>query len=148
MRTLTGVGLLLSSALAITSLPATVLGTGQAAGASMVSSRRPSTFTWSAEYPDGAAARSRVIVTAAVVDSSDAVILAGVADGPLDLGGECKIAYGGSKHPFLAEVTPEGHLAWCRMLGPVAALFRSGVRTFAVGSLGKGEFPAIASVSQ
>ncbi len=114
----------------------------------MAAPHRPATFTWSAEYRDSATARSQVIVTAAAVDSSDAVILAGMADGPLDLGGDCQIAYGGSNRPFLAAVTPEGRLTWCRMIGPVAALFRSGGRILAIAILERNEFPTIASVGR
>lgn len=149
MQRLTGtVGRFLLGALA------TVLVSGQprlgnATGDPSNGARKQRTsFTWSVEYPGDVSPDSEITITAAVVDRSDAVVIAGVADGPLNLGGNCTIAYGVHGRPFLAKVTPQGRLSWCRLVGPVSALFRRGSRTFAIALINETGLPAIALVGR
>jgi len=149
MQRLTGtVGRLLLGALAavlVSALPRP----GNAAGDRSTGARKQRTaFTWSVEHPPNVAPHSEVTITAAVIDPSDAVVIAGVADGPLDLGGNCTIAYGVHGRPFLAKVRPQGRLSWCRLSGPVSALFRRGSRTFAIALINETGFPAIALVGR
>ena len=149
MQTLTGtVGRFLSGALA-TVLVSGLPRLGNTAEDPSTGARTQRTaFTWSVEHPQNVAPHSEVTITAAAIDPSDAVVIAGVADGPLNLGGDCRIPHGMHGRPFLARVSSQGRLSWCRLVGSVSALFRHGSRTFAIAQLNETGFPSIALVGR
>jgi len=81
---------------------------------------RPS-FTWSAGFPPDAPARSNAIVSAAILDGADDIVVAGSAVGPFDGGEGCKFADDHLRHAFVLKLTTSGRVLWCHAVGATAS---------------------------
>ncbi|HEY7371670.1 MAG TPA: hypothetical protein VIF57_05780 [Polyangia bacterium] len=76
-----------------------------------------SSWTWQAGFLTAAGDNAEGTVTAATVDSSDSLILAGAANGPLQVSSQRALAESTGEQAFLVKVRRSGEVEWVRTLG-------------------------------